>query len=163
MGLGFNTAVFIAYLINFLILVFLLQRFAYRPVLNMLEQRRQRIADGLGAAEKAQQEAAAQQAEFEKELAKARQEATDQASKIAQETERMREQILADARQEAEEIVTRAREQLDVERQQLQAELQRQMVDVTVAMTRKVVGQTLDENAQRQLVNRFLAEMGESS
>ncbi|MFQ5613458.1 MAG: F0F1 ATP synthase subunit B [Anaerolineae bacterium] len=161
--LGFNPAIFIAYLVNFAILAFFLQRYAFKPVLNMLDQRRQRIAEGLGAAEKAQQEAAAQRAEFEKELAKARQQAADQASKIAQETEKMREQILADARKEAEEIVARAREQVEVERQQVQADMQRQVVNLTIDLTRKVVGQSLDEGAQRQMINQFLAEMGESS
>jgi F-type H+-transporting ATPase subunit b len=161
--MGFDLAIFIAYLINFLILVFLLQRFAYKPILNMLEQRRGRIAEGLSAAEIAQQEAAAQQAKFEQELARARQEATDQASRIAQETERRREEILAVASKEAVEIVARAQQQIHVERQQAQAELQRQTVDLTIELTRKLIGQTLDEGAQRQLVNQFLSDMGDGS
>ena len=72
-ALGISLNGIIAYIVNFALLVVLLRIFLYKPVKNALAQRQQRIAESLEAADKAAQEAAQQRAEFEKELAQARQ------------------------------------------------------------------------------------------
>jgi F-type H+-transporting ATPase subunit b len=72
---------------------------------------------------------------------------------------------LAEARKEAEQIRDQAHQQLEVERQQAMVELQGQVVDLSVELTRKVLGQTVtvDEQAQRQLIQQFLQEAGDLS
>jgi len=71
-ALGISLNGIIAYIVNFALLVFLLNMFLYKPVKNALVQRQQRIADSLEAADKATQAAAQQRVEFEKELVRAR-------------------------------------------------------------------------------------------
>jgi F-type H+-transporting ATPase subunit b len=163
--LGIDPALLIAYLINFVILLFLLRLFLYRPILNMMEERRQKIQASLDEADKVRQEADGQRADFKRELENARKTSQDAATRAAQETEKMREAILAEARQEAEQIREQARQQIELERQQAAADLQRQVVDLAVDLTRKVVGQTVavNEQAQRQLISQFLSEMGDLS
>jgi F-type H+-transporting ATPase subunit b len=163
--LGIDPALLIAYLINFAILLFLLRLFLYRPILNMMEERRQKIQASLDEADKVRQEAGVQRADFQRELENARKTSQDAATRAAQETEKMREAILAEARQEAEQIREQARQQIELERQQAAADLQRQVVDLAVDLTRKVVGQTVavNEQAQRQLIGQFLSEMGDLS
>jgi F-type H+-transporting ATPase subunit b len=163
--LGIDPALLIAYLINFAILLFLLRLFLYRPILNMMEERRQKIQASLDEADKVRQEADVQRADFQRELENARKTSQDAATRAAQETEKMREVILAEARQEAEQIREQARQQIELERQQAAADLQRQVVDLAVDLTRKVVGQTVavNEQAQRQLISQFLSEMGDLS
>ncbi len=75
----------------------------------------------------------------------------------------MREAILAEARKEAEQIRDQARQQIEVERQQAMAELQRHAVELAVDLTRKVLAHTVavDEQAQRQLIGKFLQEAGD--
>lgn len=162
-ALGITPFGLIAYIINFALLVVLLQMFLYKPVKNMLTQRQQRIAESLEAADKAAQEAAQQRAEFEQELAKAREEAQAEARKAAEATEKMRQDVLAAAQKEAEEIKARAREEAEQEREQVAADLQRHAGELALAMTRKIVGEGIDEGTQRKLVDQYLANLGEVS
>ncbi|HEY84346.1 MAG TPA: F0F1 ATP synthase subunit B [Chloroflexi bacterium] len=160
-ALGFDFKLIFAYFINFAILVVALRAFAYKPILNLLEERKKKIADGLDSAEKVKEQAERERAKFQTELEKARLSSQEDASKIAQATAEMREQILTEARKEAEAIKERARAEIEAERQSAQSDLRRQVADLTVALTRKVVGQSIDKKAQHDLVGKFLAEMGE--
>ncbi|HEX9921058.1 MAG TPA: F0F1 ATP synthase subunit B [Anaerolineae bacterium] len=162
-ALGISVAGIVAYIINFVVLIVLLQMFLYKPVKNMLAQRQQRIVDGLAAADKAAQEAAQQRAEFEKELAKTREASQAEAKKIAEATEKMRKDILVAAEKEAEEIKIRAREEAEQERQQVVADLQQQTAELALSMTRKIVGEGIDEKIQRRLIDQFLTNLGDAS
>ena len=162
-ALGITPFGLIAYIINFALLVILLRLFLYKPVKDMLAQRQQRIAEGLEAADKANEQAAQQRAEFEKDLAQARETAQAEARKAAETTEKMRHEILDTARKEAEEIKTQAREEAEQEKQQVAADLQKQAAELALQMTRKIVGEGLDETTQRRLVDQFLADLGEAS
>ena len=161
-ALGIVPSGIIAYIINFTILVILLRIFLYKPVKNMLTQRRQRIAESLEAADKAAQEAAQQRMEFEKELAHARETSQAEARKAAETTERMRQEILESAKKEAESIKAHARKEAEQEKEQMAVDLQKQAAELALLMTRKVVGEGIDEKTQRKLVNQFLADLGEA-
>jgi len=156
-GLGINLGYLIAQLVNFLLLVWLLNRFAYKPVLRMLAERRQRIEDGLRAADLAREEAARQHAELERQLEEERRKARERIADAARQSEQMREQILAEARAEAERIVAEAREQAVQERERILQEAQRQIADLSLLVAQKVVGETLDERRHHQLIQKFLA------
>ncbi len=161
-ALGISINGIIAYVINFVILVVLLRMFLYKPVKNMLAQRQQRIAEGLEAADRAAQEAAQQRAKFEEDLAVARQSSQEEAKKAAEATEKMRQDILAAAQTEAEEIKTKAKEEAEQERQQVVADLQQQAAELAMQITQKVVGDAVDANAQRKLVDQFLTDLGDA-
>jgi F-type H+-transporting ATPase subunit b len=161
-ALGISPFGIIAYIINFVLLVVLLQMFLYKPVTRMLAQRQERIAEGLSAADRAVQEAALQRANFEKELAKARESSQAEARKAAEATEKMRQDIIAAAQKEADEIRARARVEAEQEKQQVSADLQKEAASLAMQITRKVVGGAIVENAQRQLVNQFLSNLGDA-
>ena len=161
--LGIEPALFIAYVVNFVILVFLLRVFLYRPVLNMLGQRRERIQESLAEADRVRQEAAVQRSEFERELEEARRTSQEAAVRAAQETEKMRDAILAEARKEADRILDQARQQIEMDRRQAVAELRHGVVDLAVDLARRVIGETVtvDERAQRKFIQQFLEESGD--
>jgi F-type H+-transporting ATPase subunit b len=162
-ALGISLSGIVAYIINFTILVILLRLFLYQPVKNMLEQRKQRIAESLQAADKAAQDAAQQRVEFEKELAQARQSSQEEARKAAETTEKMRQEILEAAKKEAVSIKAQARKEAELEKEQIAVDLQKQAAELALLMTRKVVGEGIDEKTQRQLVDQFLIDLGETS
>lgn len=163
--LGIEPVLLIAYAVNFLVLLALLRVFLYKPVLNMMAQRRQKIQDGLQEAEKVRQQAAVERQEFEKELEESRRVSQESAARAAQTTEKMREEILSQAQAEAEQIKARALQEIDVERKQAEAELRRYVADLTVELAGKVLGETVarDEDTQRRLIDKFLTEMGDLS
>ena len=163
--LGIDPALMIAYLINFVLLLFLLRLFLYRPILNMLAERRQRIQESLEEADKVRQEAEVQRSQYQRELEEARSTSQEAASRAAQEIERRRDDILAEARKDAEQVREQALQQIKVERQQAMADMQRQVADLAVELARKVIGETVavDEQAQRKLIQQFLQEAGDLS
>ena len=161
-ALGISPSGIIFYIINFTVLVILLRLFLYKPVKDMLAQRKQRIAESLEAADIAAQEAAQQRTEFEKELAKAREASQTEARKAAEMTEKMRQEILDAAKKEAETIKDQAKKEAEQEKEQIVVDLQRQAAELALHMTRKIVGEGLDETTQRRLVDQFLADLGEA-
>lgn len=161
-ALGITWYGFFAYIINFAVLVLILRWALYDPVRNMLAQRKQRIADGLAAADKAREEAAQQRAEFEEELAKARQQAQEEARKAAEQTEKMRQDILDKAHQEAQEIKERAKKEAEQQKEQVASDLQKQAADLAMQIARKISAEAIDEKSQHKLIDQFLDNLGEA-
>ncbi len=158
-ALGISLFGIITYLINFGLLVVLLQMLLYKPVKDMLAKRQTNIADQMAAASKVQEEANKQKAEFQAELAKAREASQAEAKKVAEATEKMRKDILAAAEKEAEDIKARARDEAEQEKQRVASDLQKQAGELAVQMTQKIVGEAIDEGAQRKLVDQFLTNL----
>lgn len=160
-ALGINGPFLIAQIVNFLLLMYLLRRFLYQPVLNMLEQRREKIRESLSAAETARAEAATKSRENEEIIAKARRDAQD-IIRQAEETARRREQeILARANEEAQAVAERERQQAAQERQQAMAELREEVAQLSLAIARKTIGASLvNEQAHARIVDEILAEAG---
>ena len=158
--LGINWALLIAQLFNVILLVVLLSRLLYRPVLNMLNERTQRIQDSLRDAEQVKQQLANAKRDYDAEIAKARQEA---AGVLAQAQERARVQeaeIIAQARQEAERLRAEAREQALQERDQLLREVKGQVADLVTLTASRVLGAELQARGHDRLIEESLAEFG---
>jgi F-type H+-transporting ATPase subunit b len=158
--LGINWGLLIAQLVNVILLVWLLSRFLYRPILNMLNERTQRIQDSLRDAEQVKQQLANAKRDYDAEIAKARQEA---AGVLAQAQERARVQeaeIIAQARQEAERLRAEAREQALQERDQLLREVKGQVADLVTLTASRVLGAELQARGHDRLIEESLAEFG---
>ncbi len=160
-SLGVYWPKLIAQLVNFAIVLFVLWRFAYRPVLAMLEQRRQKVAEAMVNAEKAREELARTEAQRQQVLA----ETNAQANKLIEEARaaaaKVREQETQKAIKEAEQIVTKAREAAALERTRMLADVKRELGRLVVATTSKVTGKVLTPDDQRRLgeeTTRALAE-----
>ncbi len=157
-ALGINPNLLITQILNFVILLILLRLLLYKPILNMLNSRKQRIQESLEYAERVKAEAAEQQKEFSRKLEEARREAQSAAQAAQQVGEKEREAILTQAREEARKLVEQAKEQIEFERKQMMADLHDQVVRLALLAAQKVINQSLDERAHRQLVNEFLAQ-----
>jgi F-type H+-transporting ATPase subunit b len=159
--LGVNTPWLLAQIVNFGLLLFLLWRFAYKPVLRMLETRKQKIQESLDYAERVKRDAADQQKEFERKLDEARRETQAAATVAAQVAEKERTRIIAEAQEDARKIREQAREQIEYERKQMLTSVREEVVHLSILAAQKVIGQTLDESGHRQMVADFIAQAGE--
>jgi F-type H+-transporting ATPase subunit b len=145
-------------IVNFLILLYLLNRFLFKPVLARLDERSAKIGKGLEDAEVAARDRELARAEREAAVAEARKEAAEmlaRANKIAEDT---RNEILADARSQAEKATERAREEITAERDRAMADLRAQVADLALEAAGKLVRSEMDAPTQRRLVEEFLAE-----
>ena len=150
-SLGIQWPKLIAQLINFSIVLFVLWRFAYKPVFNLLEARRQKIADGIANAEKIKAELAATEAERKRVLG----EAGDQAAKLIEEARsaaaRVSEVETQKAIAAAEQIIAKAREAAAQDHARMLAELKREVGRLVVQTTATVTGKVLSAEDQKRL------------
>jgi len=159
-ALGINGGQFLWYLINFVILMFLLSRFLYRPVLGALANRTARIQESIDNAEQVKTQLSRAQQDYEARMTQARQEA---AQIIAQATERAQVQareVVANAQSEAARIRAEAQQQAQQEREQLLRGLQGQLATLVTQTASTVIGQELKGGGHDQLVQQSIAELG---
>jgi len=157
-ALGVNPVAIAVHIVNFLILLFLLQRFLYKPVLTMLDQRSTAIRESVEAAERARQESARADQERIEALREARRQAEEIVTRATQEADRIRAERLTQAQEEAQRIISRAEQEATAERQQAMAELRAQVADLAVMAAGRVIGRSLDPQGHRELVEEFLAD-----
>jgi len=155
-ALGINLGYLISQIVNFTLLAVLLYFVAYRPVLRMLDDRSARIKKGLEDAEAASRRAAEMEQEFEKRIAEARKEGQDIVAQATQASERVRQEFLEKAREESRAMIDKAKAESDRERDLAMSELRKQVADLSLAISHKVIGQTMDDQAQRRLIAEFL-------
>ena len=150
-------------IVNFLLLLYLLNRFLFKRVFALLDERQARISKGLEDAEAAARDRELARAEREAALSEARKEAAEmlaRANKIADDT---RKEILETARTDAEQVTERARQEINAEKERAMAELRAEVADLALAAAGKLVRREMDTDTQRRLVEEFLAEVQPSS
>ncbi|HVU26871.1 MAG TPA: F0F1 ATP synthase subunit B [Verrucomicrobiae bacterium] len=149
--LGIDWRILLAQTISFSIVFFVLWRFAYKPIFAMLQARREKIAAALANAEKIKGDVARTEAERQKILA----DAGDQANKLIddarQAAARVRETETQKAIAAAEQIVSKAREAAAQERLQMLGELKREVGRLVVQTTTTVTGKILTPEDQKRL------------
>src|SRR6266516_3797295 len=148
---GLDRAHFIAQVISFSIVAFLLQRFAYKPILQVLEERRQRIAESLANAEKIKAELARTEAQRQEILSQANVQATRLIEEARAAAARVQEQETQKAISAAREIVEKARDAADAEHARMLVELRREVGRLVVSTTAKVTGKVLTPDDQQRL------------
>lgn len=159
-ALGIDLGAFVFYLVNFGILLFLLQVFLFRPVLNALNTRETRIRESLENAEQVKQQLARAQQDYEARLNEARQEAARIINQANERAQVSAQEIVAQARNEAERIQVEARQQAQQERDQLLRGLQAQLSNLVVQTASTVVGQELKGNGHDRLIQQAIADLG---
>jgi F-type H+-transporting ATPase subunit b len=145
-------ATLIAQILNFLILLAILAKFAYKPLLNVMEERRNRIANDLDSAEKTRLEAESLKAEYTQQLADARQQATEiveKANKIAQ---NLHDEMVEQARVEKEEMMASAKERIEQEKQQAMLDIRSEVIALSTMIAGKIVDQKLNSAEDQKLV-----------
>jgi F-type H+-transporting ATPase subunit b len=159
--LGLNWQGLLWHLANFLVLLWLLQRFLFKPVVGMLDARAQRVRDSMEQAEQARR--AAEQAEADRQtlLAETRREAEQIRARADEQAKR----ILADADVRAKERQQLAEQQAEAAAKQIEdrvmAQVRAQLADLVVTAVDRVTRGALDANAQRGLVQQFLTTSGD--
>jgi F-type H+-transporting ATPase subunit b len=159
--LGLNWQGLLWHLVNFAVLLFLLQRFLFKPVVGMLDARAQRVRDSMDQAEQARRAAEQAQTDRRTLLAETRREAEQIRARADEQAKR----ILADADARAKERQQLAEQQAEATARQIEervmAQVRAQLADLVVTAVDRVTRGALDANAQRGLVQQFLTNSGD--
>jgi len=148
---GWNWKLFLSQVVSFCIVAFLLRRFAYRPILAVLEERRRKIEEGQLNAEKIRRELAEAEKRYQEIIAKGNADAQKMIDEARTSAAHLSERKQQEAVAAAEQIVAKAGEASAIEHERTMAQLKRELGRLVVDTTAKVTGKVLTSDDQRRL------------
>ena len=152
-------ATLIGQTITFAIFVWFCVKFVWPPLINAIEERQKGIADALASAEEAKKEQADTKALLEQEITQAKL----QAQEIVELANKRRNQILEEVKAEAEatkaKIIEQGYAEVEAERKRVQEELRVKVASLAIAGAEKIVGRTVDEAANNDIIDKLVAEL----
>ena len=147
-------------MVNFLILIVLLQRFLYKPLTQFLATRADGIKRSLEEAKAAREAAANAQQEYEARIAATRREAAALRESAVREVEEERQRLLKVSRDEAARLLTEAKAQIEQEVKRAKAELRAEVVGLSLGVAERLIGRSLTTDDDRRLAEQVVQEIG---
>ena len=149
-------ATLIAQILNFLVLVFVLAKFVYKPVLGIMEERKNKIASDLETAEMAKKDAEAVKAEYDAKLADARQEAQAIIENARKTAQAAHDKIMADTKVEQEQYVAAQKEIIATEKKKAMDEVRAQVISLSMIAAGKIVEQKLNSEEDKKMASKIV-------
>ncbi|NIK11852.1 F0F1 ATP synthase subunit B [Alkalibacillus almallahensis] len=160
--MGFNPGSMIIQFVMFIILLAVITKFAWRPLMNVMQEREEHVANEIDTAEKNRQEAERLMNEAQDELQGTRQNA-QKIIEDAKETAKSEQQtMIAEAKDEAQRIKDNARQEIEQEKERAVQALQEQVGTLSVQIASKVIEKELTVDEQQKLINEYLEQVGEN-
>ena len=158
-ALGFDLKYFLYQLANFVVLLFILKKLLHKPLLNLLEKRREEIESGLKNAEAAKK--ALEQTEEDQKaiLENARKEARGLIQVTKEEAKALELKLTEDPAAKAENLMANARPELQHEKEQLREELRTELAELVVTATEKVMNEAITDAEKRKQVDKLVKEV----
>ncbi|MCX7994237.1 MAG: F0F1 ATP synthase subunit B [candidate division WOR-3 bacterium] len=157
--LGINPWLLGAQIINFLILLWILNRFLYKPILKLFRDRSSKIEEGIKTAETLKKQAAEAEEKHRQLIEEAKKEAhriIEQATKLGDEEKK---KIIALANEEARKIVEKTMQEITAEKQNIMNEIKKEVGEMVVALSAELIKKKLDEKSQRELIGEAIKEV----
>ena len=156
--LGIQPTQLLSQIINILVMVFLLTKILYKPIIKVLDERKKKIQEGVEYTEKTKKELE----QIEKKKQEILKKAESESKKIIEEGritgKRLEAQIIEKAQREAKEIVEKGKKEIAMERFDLEKQLKTQTVEIASAMAEKILTNVLDKGDQKNIINRKYAQ-----
>ena len=147
---------------SFLLLIFLVKKFAWGNITSILDARAEKITNDIDEAEVARKKAEELAAKREEELAGSRQEATTILETAKETAEKNKAHILSEANQEALRLKEKAQLEISQNKEEAMNSIKGDVADLTVNLAGKLLSQQLDSEGHRQLIDRYLNELGDA-
>jgi F-type H+-transporting ATPase subunit b len=158
---GFHVGDMVVQLVFFLILLFLIKKFAWGPVMDMMKKREEYVASEIESAEQSRLEAEKAAKEANDQLKQTKMEAQQIIEDAKNAGVKQEQDIIVAARQEAERIKKAAQQDIQNEKEKALQALQDQVASLSVLIASKVIEKEISAQNQENLINEFLKEVGE--
>ncbi len=152
----FDVPVFITHTIGFLITVWILKKYAWGPILDLLEERRMKIIDEFQKIDDGHAEVAKLTAEYEAKLASIDDERRVKITEAVSQAKVIADEIKTTANKEAKVIADKAKSEIEREVAKAKVQLKDDMVTITVKAASKIINEKLDDNKHRELIANFI-------
>lgn len=148
---------------NLLILLLLMKKFLFKPVMAVLEKRNDEIKASYDEAEVAKSEAQAFKEEYSEKLSGARKEAEDIVKTAVKNAKITSDEIIAEAQEKATSMIERANQKILVEQKSAVNEAKNEISDMAIAIAGKVIEKDINADDHSRMIEKFIEEMGEAS
>ena len=148
-------------LLNLLILFLIIKKFLYKPVKNMLKSRQENVDRQYSEASEHLARAERKEEELNEQLSSAEQRAEEMLEDATVLAQKRGERIVDEARQEAQDIIRQARNSAEMEKKRVQGEIKEQIVDVSIALSEKLIEREIKEEDHHTLIESFISQIGE--
>ncbi len=146
-------------IVNFLLLAFLLAKFAWKPLMKSLDDREKQIAEDISGARKAKEDAETIKKQLEQTLADTAKESSKRIKEASEAGEQQRQTIIAQAKDEAQNLISQAKTEIEAETQKAIAAVRKELVDTTMLAARKVIGKETDKAVNEKLIEDLLKDI----
>ncbi len=157
---GLNGKIFLAQLVNFGLVLLVLWRFAYRPIVNMLETRSEKIEKSVKQAEEIERRMKASEVEREEMMKQARLAAQETAKKTQEDADARGKAMAEKARAEVEKIVVQGKAQLVFEREEMLSGIRKEVAHMALLAAEKILGETIDKKKSEILAEETFKDAG---
>lgn len=157
--LDVNPGLIVWTVLTFIILLIILKKIAWKPILTALEQREKNIKDSLEKAEKAKDDAQRILDENQANLAKAEEESKKIIEQSRSYAENLKDQMLKESKQQAKKIIEDAAEEIDRKKDSAFEELKDQVAKIAVSAAEKIMKQNLDADKNKHIVDSYLKDV----
>jgi F-type H+-transporting ATPase subunit b len=156
--LGIEWPVLISQLVAFTLLFVVLRFVAYKPMLRMLDERSKKIKESLEQAEAIKEQSTHAEEEVKKQIQAAGKQGQELIARASQSGEEIRKKAQEQAKLDTEGLIARARQEITTERDGAIDEIRKEFADLTILAAGKVIGETLDKESHRELIDKVLKE-----
>jgi F-type H+-transporting ATPase subunit b len=160
-ALGIDGRILLAQLFNFAILVFILWRFAYKPVLNILEERRLKVEKSLDDAEAATKRLKQAEAESKKILSESRKEASKIIEAAQIQAEERQKEVVRQAEADIEALINKERGRLVAEKTTILVSLKKEVSSLLLAGLKKFLDENIDDKKDQAVIEKIIKNLGE--
>jgi len=154
-----NPGLIVWTIISFLVLLIVLAKFAWNPILKMLGDREGRIKTALEQADRARMEAAEMMKQNEKNLARAEEEYQKMIREGKAFAEKIKDEIVQKAKQQAQQELKKAAEEIQRNVEAAKLQLRSEVADLAIKATEKILEETLDEDRQKKLTDSVINKL----
>ncbi len=154
-----NPGLMIWVVVTFIILLFILKKVAWKPILSALENREAVIRESLEKAEKANEEAQKVLEENKANIQKAEEESKKIINQSREYAEKLKEQMLQDSKEQAKKIVDEATAEIERKKEASFEELKTQVAEIAIQAAEKIMNANLDNEAQKKIADKFIGEI----
>lgn len=156
---GIQPILLLAQIVNFIVILFLLKKFFFGPIVKVLEDRKKRIEESLKNADLIEEKLAKTEQNSQKILEEAITNAQNIISDSKKEADRIYEKTATDARKLTEETIAKASVQIEKQRQEMQKQLEKETLTMVSLVVKKVIGRNLKENERQNLTEKAVAKL----
>lgn len=159
---GIQPVLLAAQIVNFLIILFVLKRFFYKPIVKMLDDRRKRIEESLQNADLIEEKLQKTEEKTAEILDKSRSQAQDIISQAKIEAQRIFDEATKESREAGEQILSLARLEIAKEKETMKQELEKETMALITDVVQKVLGKTLKPSEKQNLTQKAVSEMSKT-